>query len=51
MIPQPFQSIEQRLGEDLARLLVDPDKKRLDCWFAVKEDLGPRENVLAALNV
>ena len=57
-----YPAIAKRIGEDPARYLADPnettyavirgitDETRLDCWFAVEEDLGPREDVLAALN-
>ena len=57
-----YPAIEARIGENPARFLVDPDEttyavirgiedvKRLDCWFAIEEDLGPRKEVLAALN-
>ncbi|UWG46564.1 hypothetical protein HSRCO_0265 [Halanaeroarchaeum sp. HSR-CO] len=57
-----YPAIAKRIGEDPARYLAEPDKTtyavirgitdgtRLDCWFAVEEDLGPREDVLAALN-
>lgn len=57
-----YPAIRTRIDEDPARYLADPDETtyavirgiedemRLDCWFAVEEDLGPREEVLTVLN-
>lgn len=57
-----YPAIAKRIGEDPARYLIDPnettyvvirgitDETRLECWFAVEEGLGPRKDVLAALN-
>ena len=57
-----YPAIEARIGEDPARYLYEPDETtfavirgindetRLDCWFAIEEDLGPRKEVLVALN-
>ncbi|MDZ7850056.1 MAG: hypothetical protein U5K70_04320 [Halodesulfurarchaeum sp.] len=55
-------AIAARIGEDPAKYLHEPDETtfalirgiddetRLDCWFAIEEDLGPRPEVLAVLN-
>jgi hypothetical protein len=54
--------IKDRIGEDPARYLVDPDMTTwsrirginsedvLEAWLSVEEDLGPRRKVIKRLN-
>lgn len=57
-----FPDVQEEIGENPARYLLEPnettyavirgisDPDRLDAWFRVEEELGPRKKVLQALN-